>query len=114
MNNINYDEYDAICVRCNKGISFNVGFDLNICPYCGGNYTYTDEQLAQQKIDNERQAKAAERTMRNDRNKVEFLHNLKEQYPDKIAMLDEIMDDVSFIEAAAVREGRPSLLDLGG
>jgi uncharacterized Zn finger protein (UPF0148 family) len=111
MNTTDYDDFDAHCVHCGAGISFEVGPGPMDCWNCGKNWEHTDEQLVEREAENERQSIRDERDMLRNREKVKLLQGLKVLHPTKAALLDEIMDDVCFFEAAAVREGRPSLLD---
>lgn len=54
-------EHDTTCVRCGRGISFEVGPDFGSCPHCGGDYERTDEQIA-----NDDAERVAERAKLND------------------------------------------------
>lgn len=111
MNTVDYDTFDAFCARCGAGISFEVGWSVT-CWNCGGNYEHTDEQLAEKAIEDKIADERARRTFLDKKNKILFLHLLKLGRPlDEQQMLDEIMDDVDFFEANAIRTGLPSIYD---
>lgn len=105
-----YEEGDTTCVRCGAAIYFEVGFGPMVCPSCGGNYEYTDEQLRQREVENKKIADAALRGFEKKRAVCELLHSLKAgKSAIEVELLDYAMDRVCMFESENVRLDRPPL-----